>query len=715
MIETDRRLGEIYEELGDLSIASGDSLGAMNFYRQSMVVRLALTNLESADEGRDAMKEREFISVREKYEDLLNAWTDDRGSQIAQEFLGQDYRSNRVPLEYQAQAAGRCQRQFIKKSKDYAQDRLSPAQRWVAEWVDRLDSRSPFAVQGQRLIEVQIDWRLISNSGVDEGFIRPVIGAGGWPLIPGSGIKGLFRRACAPERLERWCGSRFGAGVLRQGILRFHGAWPVDDSWKQGLLDVAHPQQNWQVGFSRHQRQNSHSAFAVASLYRPKLLIGISSIDPSLQEAEWQEIEDTLKRALKRGLGGRTCVGYGSCGRMSGDLIFQCALEGQGPAAKLLDRTPEFRPTMFRAGIRGMALRLFGAVTDARTARQVVGRLFGSISPEDDKAVNVGLLATAYVEPTVALGEHGREGWRQPIYTTTGTLQWRLTRPSEAPQSEELLQELLVVLHGLTMSLGGFGRGWRRPDHRIFLPSYGKTPLGCHWEWRHAGTPPEILQVQTANDLSNLIRKSRSLAQRWLRATNQPMGDAAPWREVIQPDKMLIWTRIASGTDDAEAIHWFHRPRDGEPVQDPRELRKSDLAGKMNQVGCIWNRLLPLEGTSHAPAPNCPAQPAAPMAQSGAGTTRPSAALARPGAATARPGAAMARPGAATARPQAGGAAARQANARSSIFQNSEVWMNYSNGPFLESVVLFPEHCDSDAFIRVLDQGAGAEFHRLRW
>jgi hypothetical protein len=139
------------------------------------------------------------------------------------------------------------------------------------------------------------------------------------------------------------------------------------------------------------------------------------------------------------------------------------------------------------------------------------------------------------------------------------------------------------------------------------------------------------------------------------------------------------------------------------------------LAGKMNQVGCIWNRLLPLEGTSHAPAPNQPAQPAATMAQSGAGTTRSSAAVARSGAATARPGAAMARPGAATARPQAGGAAARQAKVRSSGSQNSEVWMNYSNGPFLESVVLFPEHCDSDAFIRVLDQGAGADFHRLRW
>ena len=326
------------------------------------------------------------------------------------------------------------------------------------------------------------------------------------------------------------------------------------------------------------------------------------------------------------------------------------------------------------------------------------------------RSVNVGLLATAYVDSAIALGEHGREGWRQPIYATTGTLQWRLTRPPGSPQREELLQELLAALHGLTMSLGGFGRGWRRPDHRIFLPKYSKTPLGCHWEWRYANTLPVLLNIKSAADLTTLIRKSRSLAERWLQATNQPIGAIAPWREVIQPDKLLIWTRLATGTDDAEAIHWFHQPRDGDPVRDPRDLRKSDLAGKMNQVGCIWNRLLPLEATSQSqtPAPNRQVRPESTRAASAAAT-------ARPGAATARPSAATARPGAATARPQLGRTAARPSSPRADNSQHGEVWMNHSNGPFLESLVLFPEHCDSEAFIRVMDQGAGAEFKRLRW
>ncbi|MFM7641210.1 MAG: hypothetical protein ACKO45_06620, partial [Cyanobium sp.] len=301
-------------------------------------------------------------------------------------------------MQFRAQTPGRCQRQYIKEPKDAPPDWRPDIQRWIDQWVERVDQTTPFsgkASQSQlKIIEAQIDWRLISNSGVDEGIIRPVIGAGGWPMIPGSSIKGLFRRACPSDRLVEWCGTRFGPGDLRPGSLRFHGAWPAVASWTQGLLDVAHPQQNWQVGFGNGGER--HSAFGVVSLYKPKLLIGLSSTDPKLSQADWDEIIQTMKLALRSGLGGRTCVGYGSSGRLQGDVLFQCALAGQGPAAKLLDAAVEFRPTMFRAAIRGMALRLFGGLTDPGTALRVVGELFGALSREEGQ--HVGLLATAYTE-----------------------------------------------------------------------------------------------------------------------------------------------------------------------------------------------------------------------------------------------------------------------------------------------------------------------------
>jgi CRISPR-associated protein Cmr6 len=605
--------------------------------------------------------------------------------------------ARRVPMEFRAQAPGRCQRQFIKKPKDAPEGWRSDIQIWIDEWVERLDGRRPFTTSGLRLIEAPVNWRLISNSGVDEGIIRPVIGAGGWPLIPGSGIKGLFRRACPEEKRLRWCGSDCGEGDLSPGILRFHGAWPAEASWTAGLLDVAHPQQEWQVGIGKGK---SGGAFGVVSLHKPRLLIGISCTDPSLSVAEWEEIETTLQRALRRGIGGRTCVGYGSSGRLSGELIFECALEGQGPAAKLLDGTAEFRPTMFRAAIRGMALRLFGGLTDEKTAREAVGRLFGSLNREEGQ--NVGLLATAYTEASSDLGTYGRGSWEQPIFATSGRLQWRQMRFCQKGEDEALLAELLAALHGITMSLGGFGKSWRRPDHRIFFPKYGKTPIGCHWQWREVERLPGWIHVQSEAQLGSLLQRSRSLASHWLKGTGQRLGDPAPWREVIDPRVMRIWIREAQRSDDAEAVYWFHNPKEGENQRDARDLRKSVLAGRVNQVGLIWNRLLPLleAGETNSAAPG----------------SRPPSPFARPGTAMARPANPMSRP--------AGGAMARPSAMRqSTAAPRGEVSIDAHSGRFLESLVLHacpPETLPDDRkhhqqLIDSLDRGAGANFKRLEW
>ncbi len=577
----------------------------------------------------------------------------------------------RVPMEYRAQLPGRCQRQYINKPKDAPPGWRAPIQEWIDQWVERVDRTSPFTTAGLHITEIQIDWRLISNSGVDEGVIRPVIGAGGWPLIPGSGIKGLFRRACPSAQLERWCGSPCAAGELSPGILRFHGAWPADAAWMGGLLDVAHPQQNWQLGFNNG--RESHSAFGVVSLHRPKLQIALSCTDPAISEAEWQDIEATLRTALQQGIGGRTCVGYGSSGTISGDLLFQCKLAGQGPAAKLLDGTAEFRPTMFRAAIRGMALRLFGGLCDDVTTRQVVGRLFGSLSREEGQ--NVGLLATAYTDANTELGSYGRGSWQQPTYATTGHLQWRLMRRCRSNESEALLRDLLAALHGLTMSLGGFGKGWRRPDHSIFYSDYDKTPIGCHWQWRDADQLPTWVHVQSSADLTQLLQRARELGRRWLDATGVRAGGPARWREVLHPQTMRIWARRASDPDNAEAILWFHR-----------DLKGTALGGKVNQVGRLWNRLLPLLDGQGSGSAQAIARQASPMARPAANPFARPSAMARPTA--------MARPGASRQPPPV---------------PQGAVSIAVHPGPFLESLVLFPEQRESAAFIKQMEEGNGAE------
>lgn len=605
--------------------------------------------------------------------------------------------ADRVPMEYRAQVRWRCERQFINKP---------DIQVWIGEWTKRIDAKSPFTDQGLHIIEAPIDWRLISNSGTDEGIIRPVIGAGGWPLIPGSGIKGLFRRACPAEKLLDWCGGTAANGDMHAGVLRFHGAWPADSGWKEGLLDVAHPQQKWQVGFKADQRQNGHSAFGVVSLHKPLLRIGLSSTEP-LEDSEWTAIEATLKRALERGIGGRTSACYGSSGRIHGDVIFSCGLEGQGPAAKLLDGTPEFRPTMFRAAVRGMALRLFGGLTDERTALQAVGELFGSLSREEGQ--NVGLLATTYTDSSTNLGMGGTGRFKLDTYATSGHLQWRLAGLPRKDKDLLLLAELLGQLHGLVMTLGGFGRSWRRPDHSIFLRDYykfakDKPPIGCHWQWREAAKLPKGVHVQSAEDLERLFQQAQSTALRWLAATNRKPGQAAPWREAFAPNRFGIWVRTASDPDDAVAIEWFHQKpeADRQGNLDPLDLNTTDIGGRVgrvNLVGRIWNRLLPLDaGTSPSPSPS-----------SGSAVSQPGSggAFARPSAApTARPGAALARP------PGPGSKQQTLRRQEATCPVSIDVWP----GAYLESVVLFvdpKDHGHGPALAGKLNDGAGAGFRRL--
>ncbi|WP_146134524.1 RAMP superfamily CRISPR-associated protein [Aphanothece minutissima] len=524
-----------------------------------------------------------------------------------------------VPMEYRAQIRNRCQRQHASSGH---------ASRWVQEWTGSSSSQFPFSVANLRHYHVQIEWRLITNSGIDAGFIRPVIAAGGWPFLPGSSIKGLFCRACSslqpPATAERWCGSSLAGSStsksLKPGILRFHGAWPTNANWRERLLDVAHPQQNWQLWDPIKNRQSNrwdpkikHNANALISLYQPELLIGLSSSEPDVAEEEWTQIELTLRAALLQGIGGRTCAGYGSTGRLADNVFFECKLEGQGRASSLLSgKVGEFRPNIFRAAIRGMALRLFGGLCSAEHARRAVGRLFGAIDPRDGGQQR-GLLDSVFADYQAEVRPWGDDRNPSHVYAVSGTLQWRLTCNDLEPSEQKCLHTLVAYLHALTFSLAGFGRGWRRPDHFIFFPEYyhqSKPAIGCHWQWSDASIlkqHPDFV-VRTPHDLGNLLRVARRSAAAWLVRDKIVPRDGigrvvASWREVIHPTWMNIWLRESRSAQDAMVIHWFHQSPDTQNYghMDPRRLKGTSLAGRVqrdrndspSEVGRVWNRMLP--------------------------------------------------------------------------------------------------------------------------
>ena len=110
-----------------------------------------------------------------------------------------------------------------------------------------------------------------------------------------------------------------------------------------------------------------------------------------------------------------------------------------------------------------MALRLFAGLCDIESTNFVVNRLFGSLGGEGGP--QIGLIATTFKTSSLQFGQYGR---RQDTFSVAGELKWLQARKATSEEDLSLLAELLEALHGLVMVLGGFGRGWRRPDHSLF-------------------------------------------------------------------------------------------------------------------------------------------------------------------------------------------------------------------------------------------------------
>lgn len=507
----------------------------------------------------------------------------------------------KVPMMFQAQTAGRCQLQRLDPDRRETHDRdrqPQDAEIWCEEWISETSSSPPQFSESVKTREYIISWRFVTNSGQDDGVIRPVIGALGYPFYPGSSMKGAFRQACRKmnefsDRVGRYCGQELSGGDFTPGILRFHGGYPTDDSWADGLVDLVHPQQPRQVMDS-----SQTSAFIQISLYQSEIQFGISTSE-DLEESEWNEIWRIWEVALSYGIGCRVSAGYGHQDQLKGDLLYQPhVLKGQGMASKRLDGSGEFRANIFRAAIRGHALRIFGGLTDARTAEREVEKLFGGVSGHG----TWGLLMMNFVTTNLEEELFGSGRWEVPSYKVEGQLGWLLAQKISNEQ-RTALKDLILHLNQFAMIFGGFGKSWRRANHRLFYEEYyeennNRKPLiGCHWQWtkRYA----RDVKVYTLKHITSFLTKLQDVAKVWLQLQGVEIGAtyANGWREAWHPDKVKVWGRIARNKEDSEAIQWLHQPyqtRDNQAQIPELSIYKSSITGKMGQIGRLWHRMYPL-------------------------------------------------------------------------------------------------------------------------
>ncbi|MDF5728978.1 MAG: hypothetical protein PUP92_13380 [Rhizonema sp. PD38] len=492
-----------------------------------------------------------------------------------------------VPHMYRAQVQPRCSLQF-------AGDRTH-RNIWIEQWVNprEEDGKPTYQyAEEQDVLEkgyfcrfkVQFPYRLFSNCGQDSIF-RPMLGKNGIPFIPGSGVKGVFLRYCKKSDRAlamRYCGDK---EPLTQGILRFHGAYPVgdwagtisreDETTHYRLVDVVHPQENRQIGID----EKSTSAFALISFYQPKLVFEISSTE-LLSQDEWKNISGKLKSALRQGLGGKTSTNYGLPFVTKDQYNINLSLHGVGITPVLLTGEPEFRPNVFKATLRSHAKRLLGGCChnqqDDKRVERKIGELFGNTQA-------LGKVEIYWELPNTL----PQTDW-QSTYDIRGNLH------ISAPDTDV---EFLKCLIKFAYTMGGFGKSLRRVWHKNFYhqnPRYDKL-IGCHWECHDSGWKHDISEwindIKTPKQVGDFLKSLENVCNRYFQAKEPQF---LTWREAWHKKRVAVYTKIVS---QSQVIELFHNEiyKQTQAIGG-RKIRKNSRGEETEVlvVSSVWHRMLPV-------------------------------------------------------------------------------------------------------------------------
>lgn len=220
----------------------------------------------------------------------------------------------------------------------------------------------------------------------------------------------------------------------------------------------------------------------------------------------------------------------------------------------------------------------------------------------------VGLLGVDFEYPDEdILGDHKYQNDRnqtqyQPIYNLkNGTLRVL----SLTSTSDENLQTLANDLIRFAMLLGGFGKSWRRIDHRLFYKSYTKSKptIGCHWQFAR-GSESFYLPINTLEDVGKFIDRVCQNLQTWASGQiNLGNTKASDWREAWHRynnrSGVEVWGRM---TEDDRSFYegvlerivdkWKTRngfPRKGDRFHKRDFIDNIVNQSKLNKTKTTWN------------------------------------------------------------------------------------------------------------------------------
>lgn len=304
--------------------------------------------------------------------------------------------------------------------------------------------------------------------------------------IPGSSIRGIVRswalnQGKLKSRAEELLGVQKGNTIL-PGRIQFLDAWPLEPTHLS--LDIINPQQDFQV-FHKGQGKPV-SLYALGDGKNPiPFRIAIQGIGGKASQQEVSEVWSWVQQALSlHGLGSRTASGYGRIHvpelARSADppigisrKVFEFTLLSQGnygPSTKDL----ELRPSHWRGWLRSWLLRFFLGVMSQDDAKQTVGELLGKISESEGSSNDETRKGCVRLELIKG------ETWGEPSKEEPSYYTWKGQLCIEAPG--RILDKIILPIIVIAASVGGVGRGWRRPLHLFMMEKRGElspASRGC--------------------------------------------------------------------------------------------------------------------------------------------------------------------------------------------------------------------------------------------
>jgi|GEM_PF-1438655 len=359
--------------------------------------------------------------------------------------------------------------------------------------------------------------------------------------IPGSSIRGIVRAWASQqdpkirERMQTLLGYQDNRNdKIYPGKIEFLDAYPPEAT--RLTLDIVNPQQEFQVYHSKDKQGKPLSFYTLGDGQKSvSVTVAIRGIPNKTTPAEVEEVWGWVEQALYfSGVGSRTASGYGSFKRLNNPTLtlptnygvkllnFTLYSQGSYGADQRQNKGNEdLRPVHWRGWLRSWVLRFLLGVMSKKNAEKTLGELLGTINADNNANAVKGQIRLKMIPGKT----WGKSSGNQPSF-------YRWNGQLELSGPKDILNNIILPIVRFAASVGGVGRGWRRPLHIFTM------------EKKDFSKPNQIKKISAARGTHLILE-------------HQPKNEVPDY--ALNPTKPEIWTTTYNKWLEAVRSQWSNR------------------------------------------------------------------------------------------------------------------------------------------------------------